>query len=75
MVQQHTWYGMLCSNFTYTTGYSKIKDKKKKIETFPYLPTKKLKNISETDLFSSRREIKRIYKNDFTIKYISNINR
>ena len=39
--------------FTYTTVYSKIKDKKKikKIKTFPYLPTQKLKNKSETDLF------------------------
>ena len=38
--------------FTHTTVYSKIKDKK--IKTFPYLPTQKLKNISKTDLFFSR---------------------
>ena len=38
--------------FKHTTVYSKIKDKK--IKTFPYLPTQKLKNISETDLFISR---------------------
>ena len=41
--------------FTYTTVYSKIKDKKnKKIKTFPYLPTHKLKNKSVTGLFFSR---------------------
>ena len=38
--------------FTYTIIYSKIKDKKNK--TFPYLPTQKLMNKSETDLFFSR---------------------
>ena len=39
--------------FTYTIIYLKIKDKKKilKIKTFPYLPTQKLMNKSETDLF------------------------
>ena len=36
--------------FIYTIVYSK-KKKKKKIKTFPYLPTLKLKNKSETDLF------------------------
>ena len=55
MVQQHTWYGMLCSNFHIYHRFPKIKDKKnKKIKTIPYLPTHKLKNISETDLFFSR---------------------
>ena len=36
--------------FIYTTVYSKIK-KFKKIITIPYLPTQKLENKSETDLF------------------------
>ena len=39
--------------FTYTIVYSKIK-KNKKIKTFPYLPTLKLKNKSQTDLFFSQ---------------------
>ena len=56
MVQQHTWYCMLCSNFhIYHRLLKKSKIKKiKKIKTFPYLPTHKLKNKSETDLFFSR---------------------
>ena len=36
--------------FIFTTVYSKIKNKIK-IKTFPYLPTLKLKNKSETDFF------------------------
>ena len=40
---------MLCSNFH--THHCLLKDKKIKIKTFPYLPTQKLKNKSETDLF------------------------
>ena len=35
--------------FIFTTVYSKIKNKMN-IKTFPYLPTLKLKNKSETDL-------------------------
>ena len=44
---------MLCSNFH--IHHCLLKDKKiVKIKTFPYLPTQKLKNKSETDLFISR---------------------
>ena len=53
MVQQHTWYGMLCSNFH--IYHRLLKNQKiKKQKTFPYLPTHKLKNKLETDLFFSR---------------------
>ena len=50
--------------FTYTIIYSKIEDKKnEKIKTFPYLPTQKLMNKSETDLFFSRPNHKSLNKN------------
>ena len=56
MVQQHTctWYGMLCSNFhIYHCLLKNQRWKNQKIKTFPYLhvPTQKLTNKLETDLF------------------------
>ena len=48
------WYTLIkFSHIPLFTQKSKIKNKIK-IKTFPYLPTQKLKNISETDLFFSR---------------------
>ena len=50
MVQQHSCFVQI---FIYTTVYSKIKDKKiQKNKNIPYLPTHKVKNKLETDLFS-----------------------
>ena len=47
---------MLCSNFH--IYHRLLKDlKNEKIKTFPYLPTLKLKNKSETDLFFSRPNV------------------
>ena len=61
---------MLCSNFHIYHRF--LKDKK--IKTFPYLPTLKLKNKSETDLFFPRPKHNQCLNKDLVDPAPHNIN-